>query len=272
MKILILGGNRYFGKRLAQHLSGEHEVTLLNRQTLDDGLGSSVRRIKSDRNELASAIHESFDVVYDQICYEAAQARAAIKIFSGRIGRYVLTSSQSVYNAGASIDESVFDPTIYKFLSDSKDYAEAKRQCEAVFFQNADFPVTAIRFPIVCGPDDYTKRLQWHIDRVRDGKPMYFPNLQARLSLIHSEDAARLLTGIHTPGSFNVCANEPIALAKLVEVIEHKVGRKAVFATQAEAENHSPFGIDADWFMSTKKLNSIGLQAKPILDWLPNLI
>ncbi|EKN66902.1 hypothetical protein BABA_13477 [Neobacillus bataviensis LMG 21833] len=41
-------------------------------------------------------------------------------------------------------------------MGDSTDftYAEGKRQAEAVLFQQATFPVVAVRFPIVMGVDD----------------------------------------------------------------------------------------------------------------------
>jgi nucleoside-diphosphate-sugar epimerase len=267
MKILILGGNRFFGRRLAASLADSHDVTLLNRQSKDDGLGGKVRRIKADRTDFS--VNEDYDVVYDQICYEPEQARRAVEIFSGRTGRYIFTSSQSVYGPGASLSESQFDPYTYRFDHDSKDYAEAKRQCEAVFFHQSRLPVVAIRFPIVCGPDDYTGRLKWHVDHVKAGQPMKFPAIDAHLSLIHAKDAANVLASLGLmdfTGPLNVCADEPIQLRKLVGVIEEKLGKKAQFG----GEDVSPYGIDGDWFMSTAKLRSLGLQAEPIMSWLPS--
>lgn len=49
-RVLVIGGNRYFGKRLVSHLLERgDDVTLLNRGNLDDGFGDRVRRIKMDR-------------------------------------------------------------------------------------------------------------------------------------------------------------------------------------------------------------------------------
>jgi nucleoside-diphosphate-sugar epimerase len=160
MKILILGGNRFFGKKLANRLIEDgHTITLLNRQSRDDGFGNRVSRIKCDRTnaaDLKNQITENYDVIYDQICYEPKDARAAVDIFAKRTPLYIFTSSQSVYGAGAFLPESAFDPVTYEFTTDSTDYAEAKRQCESVFFHQSKLKVTAIRFPIVCGHDDYT--------------------------------------------------------------------------------------------------------------------
>jgi nucleoside-diphosphate-sugar epimerase len=115
----------------------------------------------------------------------------------------VFTSSQAVYALGAAIREEVFDPLNHAFTQDARtedDYAEAKRQCESVFFRQSGFPVTAVRFPIVAGVEDYTGRLRWHLERVRQEAPIYFPSLHARLSLIHSDAAAEVLRSLADAG------------------------------------------------------------------------
>lgn len=85
MKILIIGGNRFFGKRLSKNLINKgHDVTLLNRGNFDDGLGGEVKRIKCDRNEDVELEEQlknlSFDVVYDQVCYDFYQAKSICRI------------------------------------------------------------------------------------------------------------------------------------------------------------------------------------------------
>jgi nucleoside-diphosphate-sugar epimerase len=80
MKVLILGGNRYVGKRVAQlFLKNGHEVTLLNRGNIDDGLGANVERILGDKSRLSTLLgRRQFDVVIDQICMDAYDATNAI--------------------------------------------------------------------------------------------------------------------------------------------------------------------------------------------------
>ncbi len=56
MKILVLGGNRFFGKRLvASFLEKGAEVVLLNRGQIKDDFGNHVQRIILDRRELSSS-------------------------------------------------------------------------------------------------------------------------------------------------------------------------------------------------------------------------
>ena len=180
MQILLLGGNRFFGRKLARLLSeAGHDLTLLNRRGSDDAASLGARHLRCDRQDAAAlratlGPSQSWDVVFDQVCFEAADARAICEILAGRVGHYVFTSSQSVYAPGAAVREEVFDPLNHPFTKDARtgdDYAEAKRQCEAVFFRQSGFPVTAVRFPIVAGVDDYTGRLRWHLERVQQGAP-----------------------------------------------------------------------------------------------------
>jgi nucleoside-diphosphate-sugar epimerase len=273
MNILIIGGNRFFGKRIAElFLQSGHDVTLLNRQNLADGLNDKkIFRIKCDRSnakQLAGSLkgHE-FDVVIDQVCFEASEALAAVEIFKNRTKKYIFTSTQSVYkDSGPNLSESVFNPVGYSFqpqVSKTSDYGEAKRQCEAVFFAQASMPVTAVRLPMVFGPDDYTGRFQFHVDRIKQQREIFFPNINAKLSLIHSADAA---LGIHFlaqsdfTGPINLAANPVISLKELMDFIEGRIGKALRLSASHLDRDQSPYGIESDWYMNTDLAASLGLR------------
>jgi hypothetical protein len=104
---------------------------------------------------------------------------------------------------------------------------------------------------------------------------MFFPNLEARLSLIHSDDAGQILTELSQTkisGPLNVCSQEPIRLSDLISKIESAVQQKAVFAQIEEPENHSPYGLDSGWFMAIEKLRSLGLKTQAIDTWMKPLL
>jgi nucleoside-diphosphate-sugar epimerase len=174
MRILVIGGNRFFGKRLVSKLlDSKADVTLLNRGLLGDPFGDKVKRIAADRKQLSHELpqlkNEKWDVVYDQACYEAEDARKSCQTFSGLVKHYVFTSSESVYAWKGDLKEEDFDPATYRFDSDADrnvNYAEAKRQCETIFTQQNAFPLTSFRFPFVVGPDDYTRRLRFHVEEI----------------------------------------------------------------------------------------------------------
>mgnify|MGYP003393422899 CR=1 FL=1 len=283
MKALVLGGNRFFGRRLvAKLLASGADVTLLNRGQHGDPFGSAVRRIQMDRSKLDPNQEQlrdsSWDIVYDQVCYDADEAEAAVNIFAEKTRRYVFVSSQSVYGPDAAIEESAFDPKAHRFakrVGREVDYSEAKRQAEAVFFGQDRLPVVAVRLPIVLGEDDYTERLKFHVDRIQSRKPIYFPNLDARISFIHAEDAANFLFRLALEkfeGPINCCSPDSIALSELIREIEQYCEERAVYAKDEANGAASPFGIEADWFMSTKKLDDLGFKTRTIASWLPGLI
>jgi len=160
-------------------------------------------------------------------------------------------------------------------VSRDDDYGEAKRQAESAYFKQAKFPVTAVRLPIVLGEDDYTRRLHFHVERILSGKPIHFPSLEARISFIDSADAAAglaFLAAKPAEGPVNFASPEPIRIRALLDLIEAAAGSKVVLASEVTPENLSPFGLEADWFMSTKRAEEIGFRAKPLPTWLPQLI
>lgn len=270
MRTLIIGGNRFFGKRLAEKLVAQGaDVTLLNRGNQNDGLGEKVKRLRCDRNNVQQlgeiVAGQSWDIVFDQMCFDYQQAAQACEIFRNKTKKYILTSTQSVYAAGADLVESVFDPYNYIF-SDRKtkeaDYGEAKRQAEAAFFKLALFPVTALRIPMVFGLDDYTKRFSFHLERISLGQPIYFPNIKAKVSLISSEWAAEVLlrlSQLDFVGPINAANSMPLALDEFVGLLEKHFSKKIVLASQATKENHSPYGIEQDWYMNCAAIKQLGI-------------
>jgi nucleoside-diphosphate-sugar epimerase len=285
MKVLIVGGTRFFGKRLAEDwLQAGAEVTLLNRGSQPDKWGGRVKRLVADRKDLqknAAVLGDlNWDIVYDQICYDSFDAEGSVEAFRGRCGRFVFTSTQSVYRLGSSLRETDFDPLRHSLkdrITRDIDYGEAKRQAEAYFFRQKDFPLCAVRLPIVLGEDDYTKRLHWHVDRIRNNQNILIPNLAARLSFIHAKDAAHSLKYLGTQsfhGPVNVCSPDHISLATLVSLIEEIVGQKALLidSSQTADDVQSPFGVASDWYMNTDRIVRIGLSVSPIKNWLRPLI
>lgn len=279
-QVLIIGGNRFFGKRLAaQLLRAGHKLTLLNRGNLVDGLGDQVERISLDRHQLGLQTpvlaSRQWDLVIDQVCYDATTAKQACDFFAGKTRAYLFTSTLSVYGPGRDIKEESFDPLTYRFeqtVTKEEDYGEGKRQAEATFFQQKSFPVIAPRFPFVLGTDDYTERLHFHIRKVHQGEAIFFPNPEARVSFIHAQDAADALKALvegKFTGAINVGSPEPIRLIDLVAVIEKELGRKAILSKDGAP---SPYGVKSDWFMNTDRLQGLGLKVAPIQEWLPKLV
>lgn len=283
--VLVLGGTRFFGKNLVELLLKEQiEVTLLTRGQTEDEFGDQVKRLVVDREDavaLEKAIgDQQYDVVYDNICFTPQQAREAVAIFKHKAKRYILTSSLSVYDFGKGVlheqDVDTHHYTIDKDPEAKLSYGEGKRQAEAVFFQQADFPVAAVRFPIVLGPNDYTKRLHFHIERVLSGKVIGISNIEAQMNFIHEQEAAEFLfwLGISSDltGPVNARSDGEVSLRELIQWIEQGTGQQAIIQSETDEDAQSPFGVPDSWIMDTSKAKQAGFTFYVLSEWMPELI
>lgn len=279
-KILVIGGNRFFGRRLVQLLiDNNDDVTVLNRGQSADGFGDGIQRLVCDRRDTAKVRslvqNREWDIVYDQVCFDADEAEAACSIFDTQARRYIFTSSQFVYPVGRNLNETAFLPLEHRFSKKVKkdvDYAEAKRQCEHVFVENLRGRVCAVRLPIVVGPDDYTERLKFHIQRIQNHKPIALPKLDVAISLISSADAAAglfYLGNIDASGPINIAAPAPIEVGMILKEIESITGKTALLNDRGDV---SPYGFQNDWYMDVSFAAKIGFTATPIESWLPTTI
>ena len=285
MKILVLGGTRFFGTHLVKSLLSEgHDVIVATRGNLDFPFKDQIQFEKADRNNLEDlkilATLGPFDLIYDQICMSAKNANDACIAFKGQCKKYVFASTGSVYDPQDDVElvEELFNQEKYLInLEDTKpyNYQEAKRQAEAVFSKTAPFPVAMVRFPIVLGKDDYTNRLKYHVDAIKEGREIYFPNLMTQMGFIQSDEAGRFLNfiGKHSfTGSVNAVSSGYVTLFDLVAMIEKRTGKRALFAEEVNDTNHSPFGFENDFMMPNKKAKALGFQFNELYDYLPGLI
>ena len=281
--ILVLGGTRFFGRKLVEQLLAEgHNVAIITRGQSGNPFGDCVEHIQADRiqtEELAKAVEgRTFDIVYDNICYSPDEAKAFCDIFNGKIGKLVFTSTLSTYEAiGTPHTEEDFNPYTYEIQMGDRfafTYGEGKRQAEAVFFKYAKFPVVAVRFPIVMGEDDYTKRLHFHVEHILEDEPMGFVNMDAEMSFILASEAAAFLyfAGMENiEGPYNATSNGTISLNDLIHLIEKKTNKQAKILI-GEDENRSPYAIPKSWYMLPKKAEKAGFHFTQLDSWIEGLV
>ncbi|WP_446935810.1 NAD-dependent epimerase/dehydratase family protein [Lysinibacillus fusiformis] len=285
MNILVLGGTRFFGKKLAELcIENGHDVTILTRGQSGNPFGTAVKQLIVDRDDhdaLENALaHTTWDIVYDNICYSPNEAHTICELLKGKTKKLVFTSTLSTYEVdGKMKKEEDFDPYHYQILMGDREefsYGEGKRQAEAVLFKEASFPVVAVRFPIVMGEHDYTRRLHFHVERILHDQPISLPNIDAQMSYITDEEAAEFLyfVGV-TPieGPYNATASGAISLKELLALIEEESGKRAkISLVGGDEESQSPYGVPADWYMTNAKAEKAGFTFSQLRDWLPNLV
>jgi nucleoside-diphosphate-sugar epimerase len=282
-KILVLGGTKYFGKRFVQSLiDSGNRITLGTRLQTPDPFGNAVQRICLERSNLESMTvalgNSTYDFVIDQICYSPNDAKIACEVFKNKVGHYILTSTQSVYTHMGELREADFDAKSLEIQYGTREqftYSNAKRLAEAVFYQKAKFPVTAMRIPIVLGPDDYTGRLEFHLNRIQQNKTIVIQNLESELSLIQSIEVARFLSWLleTTPGEpINAASFGKVSIAQIIAWCEEITGSKAIIESSGNQEDHTPFIGAKTRFLQTEKAEKLGFKFDSLTDWLPKLI
>ena len=278
-KILVFGGTRFFGKAMVQRLINRgHEVTIATRGQVKDDFESSVKRMVVNRENKESLIQaigdKQFDVVVDNICYSPNDAKIAIEVLSDKIGKYVVTSSMAVYEQeGNPLVEADFDSLHYPIVEGSRhdfSYGEGKRLAEAVFFKQANFPVVAVRFPVVLGKEDYSKRLYFYCERIINKQPLHVR--EGDLSFVLDLEAARFLEWCcenDYSGPINACSNGTIAVKEMIHYIEEISEEKAILNEFGEG---APYNWVTNYIVSNERASNLGFQFENIKDYIYELM
>ena len=269
MNILILGGTRYFGIPMTNILiSKGHHITIATRGKTPDTYGSKVSRIvldRSDENTIASALEgKYYDVIIDKIAYSSNDVKRLLDHV--KCGKYILMSSSAVYeNISADTDESAFiaeeHPLKWCERSDA-DYGEVKRQAECALVQRyPEQQYAAVRYPVVIGANDYTKRLLFYAENIKNGTPMMIDDMDSRLSFIHENDAGSFLAHLaetDVTGAVNGCSEGDISIREIIGYCEEKLGRKAVITSDGTPAPYN--GYPAYATLNTDKAKQTGFK------------
>jgi nucleoside-diphosphate-sugar epimerase len=290
-EVLVIGGNRYFGKRLiARLLAAGDRVTVLNRGSAPPPAGAV--HIVADRNDetaLRAALGaRAFDVVVDQVCYTPRQAAIARRVLAGRTRRYVLTSTVEVYeyeDSATPVREEAVDPlTVAVDLElpwedaefAATHYGEGKRQAEAVFAAGPEFPYTSVRVAhVLGGADDFTGRLQHYADRIRAGEPIAVPVVNRPATYVHVEEIADFLAwaaGGDFTGPVNAASGGLLSTEELCEAVAAHVPDGRTVLRAVEVGEVSPFSFTRSYGMDNSRAARLGFAFGHVRRWLPEAV
>lgn len=304
MKVLVLGGTRFFGyfSVLALARSG-HRVTVFTRGRQEAELPETVERETGDREREADLARLAragpWDAVWDNISYTAAHAEAAVRAFDGRCGVFLHTSTLAVYtvcegilapyrevdfNAGRPMEE----------LRGTYPYAYGldRRAGEEVLWAAAarsGFPAVVLRLPVVLGPRDYSLRAWAYWRRLLDGGPVLLPDGGAHAHrLVFSGDVVGVVVSLlesgagHAGEAFNLAGREIVSLEAFLRLSARSLGveadvlgvpREVLAAAGLPPEEISPWDPWGNHLHEIGKAQTrLGFQPTPLLDWLPETI
>lgn len=279
MKILVIGGTRYFGIHMVNALLTKgHEVTLATRGKAPDTFDSRVKRIIFDRLEPESikALGRShYNVVIDNIAYCSNDIRNVMEVL--QCDRYIFMSSASVYREKTwDTREEAYDGAAEELIWCGRGdfpYGEVKRQAEnALFRQYADRSWTAVRYPVVLGRDDYTKRLLFYVEHIARAIPMCIDDLDSQMSFIRSDEAGQFLAFLadnECQGAINGSCRGTVSLREMVAFIEEKTGVKAIITSDGEA---APYNGEPSHSINTERAEGLGFSFSNVRDWIFDLL
>ena len=280
MKILIIGGTRFFGIHMVNELLAEgHNVTIATRGKAADEYGDRVQRIIIDRTNETSMKNalsgRHYDVVIDKIAYCSNDIKYVMEAVE--CDKYIHMSSTSVYDPKhINTVESDFDGISKELIwCDRKafSYEEIKRQAECALWQEySDRNWIAVRYPFAIGKDDYTKRLLFYVEHTMKSIPMNIDNLDYQMGYIRSDEAGKFMAFLvdkDIRGAINGSSEGTISIREIIEYVEKKTGAKAV-VDQAGAK--APYNGEPEYSINTEKARALGFRFSILQDWIYELL
>lgn len=280
MKILVLGGTRFFGIHMVNDLIEKgHDVTIATRGNTPDDFGDSVSRIRferTDEDSIKAAIAGThYDVIIDKIAYCSNDIRKLMD--AADCDKYIYMSSTAVYDPKhINTVEEDFDGTDGELIwCDRKDfpYDVIKRQAEYALWQK--YPEknwTAVRYPFVTGKDDYTRRLYFYVEHVLKQLPMKIDNADSQMSFIRSDEAGKFLSFLvdkDFKGTVNGSSKGTVSIREVLDYLEKETGMSAVINDDGDP---APYNGESEYSINTEKAESLGFAFTELKDWLYPLL
>ena len=280
MKILVLGGTRFFGVHMVNDLIEKgHEVIIATRGQAPDDFGDSVMRIRLDRTDedsIKAMISDThYDVIIDKIAYCSNDVRKLLD--NADCDKYIYMSSTAVYDPlHPDTNEDDYDGNSGELIwCDRPDfsYDVVKRHAEYALWQKySDKKFIAVRYPFVIGKDDYTKRLYFYVEHVLKQMPMKIDNLDNKMSFIRSDEAGKFISFLvdkDFTGAVNGCSHGTVSVKTILDYIEKETGFSAVLSEDGDP---APYNGMPEYSINTQKAESLGFEFTDINDWIFGLL
>ena len=205
-RVLVIGGTLFIGRALVERLLERGDDVVIMHRGAGTPFGTRTGEIRCDRNDVAAvqtALRgSSFELVFDNV-YDftrgtgpEAVSAAAIAAATGRLRRYVFTSSIAVFGEGGKFGQGgAFDEDSPMVPADFPNpYSAQKAESERALFalqRERGIPVTTVRPTFIYGPNNPVDREAWFWDRILAGRPIIVPDDGSRvMQWVHVQDVA----------------------------------------------------------------------------------
>ncbi len=242
MKILVMGGTRFVGRPLVDHLlTAGHALTLFTRgrQPLPDG----VEHLAGDRSSdegLTALAGRHFDVIVDSSGRSLDDSRRVIERTGAPSHRFVYVSSAGVYA------DSELWPLDEESPTDPASRHAGKAETEA-WLRQQGIPFTSFRPTYIVGPGNYNPIESWFFDRIVHGRPLPLPGDGSTITQLgHVADlAAAMARCIEVEAAtnrvYNCTGAKGVTFRGLVAAAARACGRDP---GSVEIRSFDPAGLD----------------------------
>ncbi|MFF5207868.1 NAD-dependent epimerase/dehydratase family protein [Streptosporangium sp. NPDC000396] len=237
MRILIIGGTRFVGRHITEAaIAAGHEVSLLHRGRTGPELFPEAEHLRADRNGDLSILRDRhWDATIDVSAYLPSQIASLADALS--TGRYVFISSTAVYavpQAPNFTEESPLteiDGPVREEVT-GETYGKLKVLCERAAADRFGAGALIVRPTYVIGPQDYTGRFTYWVNRIARGGEVLAPGDPSDpIQLIDGRDMATWIVsmiekdGEAGPSTFHaVSPPPPFSFGDMLEAIVAEVG------------------------------------------------
>lgn len=280
MRVIVFGGTRFMGIHLVRELiRNNHDITIATRGMAEDEFGDDITRIHLDRGDLDSLRKNvpdvTYDVVFDSLAYCSADVMNLMSVIKCK--RYIQVSTASVYNhLHMDIKEEEFDAAAKELITCGREdapYGEVKRQAECAIVQKyTELPAVRVRFPVVLGKDDYTKRLFFYVEHILSQTPVYIDNYREKMVFVSSKEAGRFLEFLGSSdyiGAINGCSEGTVSIGEISNYVELKTGKAII---QKEDGDVAPYNEITGYDLNMDRAKHLGYTFEPLQDWIYELI
>lgn len=242
-RILIIGGTGNMGYYLSERLAGTGcDLTLLNRGITKEDLPSTIHRLNVDRTDhrqmRRALLAKSFDIVIDFVLYRREEALTVIELFRDSVEHYIALSTGQVYlvreGLARPFRESDYAGALMPAPAESSYHYEEwlygiqKREAEDELFaagEQAAFPFTLLRLPMVNSARDPYNRLYNYYLRLRDGGPILVPDgPNHALNHVYALDVVDVIQELIESGkgkgkAYNIAQDEHLSHADFLNLL-----------------------------------------------------
>ncbi len=241
MKLLVLGGTIFFGRRLVEAaIACGHEVTLFNRGQHNPNLFPQAEKLRGDRDGGLEALRgRRWDAVVDTCGYVPRVVRASAELLAGSVDHYTFISSISAYadNRTLGADESAPLATLADSNTEELSgpaYGGLKALCEQVVQEVFAGRSLIVRPGLIVGSGDPTDRFTYWPQRVARGGEVLAPGRpDTNVQFIDARDLGEWtlrMTVTKAIGVFNATGPDyPLTMQNVLEACYDATGGDARF-------------------------------------------